>query len=303
MRQQTELDFRKLEIRQKTAQDSFHNVKAKVEDEEGFIGVKGKKAQQQEKQEKAEIRKEVSIDFSAEIVLPEDNQSLERRFEKSKIIYSKRVSQASSDSKEDKVGDSFVKSTNTSNSGKALFDNQDDYPWHEYYTSAMKDILKLRLKSVNVDSIPMVDTFVFDGTADSAEKIAKHISKEAYNKLLVTLNLYNKHWVGIVIDKSDYEIQLTYMDSEQVTMPEILKQKVIDTFAEVNPEYRASITEAELEKQKYSNCGLEVIENFVAYLTGNRLPQEEASAIHSILFEDMLLGHPEDMAALLGYAD
>jgi len=42
--------------------------------------------------------------------------------------------------------------------------------------------------------------------------------------------------------------------------------------------------------QKYNNFGPKVIENFVHYLTGYRLPQEDTVAIQSILFVNSLLG-------------
>ena len=45
-----------------------------------------------------------------------------------------------------------------------------------------------------------------------------------------------------------------------------------------------------MEQQKYNNCGPEVIENFMQYLTGERIDQDSAIAIHSILFEDTIIG-------------
>ncbi len=45
-----------------------------------------------------------------------------------------------------------------------------------------------------------------------------------------------------------------------------------------------------VEQQKYANCGPEVIENFILYLTGKRLSQEKAIELHSKLVENALLG-------------
>ena len=46
----------------------------------------------------------------------------------------------------------------------------------------------------------------------------------------------------------------------------------------------------QVEQQKYNNCGPEVIENFIWWLTdGYRLSQEDAVAIHSAIVEEDLL--------------
>jgi len=79
------------------------------------------------------------------------------------------------------------------------------------------------------------------------------------------------------------------MDSEQELMPKMLHKKLLEAFSIANPQYKINITQAELDPQKYNNCGLEVIENFMAYLTGDRLSQEDALPIHSALLEDQLL--------------
>ena len=44
-----------------------------------------------------------------------------------------------------------------------------------------------------------------------------------------------------------------------------------------------------VEQQKYANCGSEVIENFILYLTGKRVSQEKAIELHSKLVENALL--------------
>ena len=61
-----------------------------------------------------------------------------------------------------------------------------------------------------------------------------------------------------------------------------------------------NLREIELELQKYNNCGPEVIENFIFYLTdGNRLSQEEAIVLHSLLLENsLLMGDNGEFSAL-----
>ena len=47
--------------------------------------------------------------------------------------------------------------------------------------------------------------------------------------------------------------------------------------------------EMPVEEQKYANCGPEVVENFILYLTGERVSQEKAIELHSKLVENSLL--------------
>ena len=49
----------------------------------------------------------------------------------------------------------------------------------------------------------------------------------------------------------------------------------------------SSVLYLTLARRKYNL--LEVIENFIHYLTGHRLDQEDALPVHSLLFEDSLL--------------
>jgi hypothetical protein len=45
-----------------------------------------------------------------------------------------------------------------------------------------------------------------------------------------------------------------------------------------------------VEQQRYANCGPEIVENFILYLTGNRVSQEKAIELYSKLVENSLLG-------------
>ncbi|WP_339040593.1 hypothetical protein [Candidatus Lariskella endosymbiont of Hedychridium roseum] len=78
------------------------------------------------------------------------------------------------------------------------------------------------------------------------------------------------------------------MDSERNPLPESLFAKV-----RAELESRGYSTErviAEIEKQNYSNCGPEVIENLTAFASGKtRTSQEKAIPKHSTLFEEYLL--------------
>lgn len=175
--------------------------------------------------------------------------------------------------------------------GNGLLDYEQPNYWHTYTNAAMDNILKLRLEggAISKDIDIFSPRYVFDGSSSSATKLFKDISEKIDDTLLVNLNLYNKHWVGIAIDKSNHEINLHYMDPEQQEMPVILKEQLENALIEVYPHHQISLVEDKFKAQKYNNCGPEVIENFMSYLTGDRLSQEDALPVHSLLFEDIVM--------------
>jgi hypothetical protein len=176
--------------------------------------------------------------------------------------------------------------------GRGVFVHDSSSYWHMYTKVAMDNLLQLRLKVVNLED--SVETFspnyVFDGSNNIATKLARDISTKVNNgTLLVKLNLYNKHWVGIALDRNTDEINIQYMDPEQQEMPPLLKGKLAEALAIAHPECQVDITEAEVELQRYNNCGLEVIENFMQHVTGHRLSQEDALPVHALLFGDAIM--------------
>lgn len=80
---------------------------------------------------------------------------------------------------------------------------------------------------------------------------------------------------------NDNSIQVKYLDSENKPIPIQLKQ--------ILNKYNLNVEQLKVEHQKYSNCGPEVIENFILYLTGKRVSQEKAIELHSKLVENTLL--------------
>lgn len=125
----------------------------------------------------------------------------------------------------------------------------------------------------------------------AAKKLANEISNNLGEKSLIVLNLFGKHWVGLVIEKNAETIYIQYMDSEQEMIPLALKEQLINQIAINCPEHNIQFIETELESQKYNNCGPEVIENITSHLLGwgRTTSQEDALAIHSALLEDSLL--------------
>ncbi len=163
--------------------------------------------------------------------------------------------------------------------------------WYEYSNHGMDDILSLRLEKASCEKVNIMPSVLWNGS--NAEmlihKITSYLTKSSTNKSLIPLNLYSKHWVGIIIEQNTYNISITYMDSEQNNIPELLRENLLEAMILAFPQYQIDMIEAELEPQKYNNCGLEVIENFMEYLTGYRLSQDDALSIHSLLYQDSIM--------------
>ena len=82
--------------------------------------------------------------------------------------------------------------------------------------------------------------------------------------------------------KSD-DIIVNYLDSESESPLRELIEK------EPSTESRISFKQIPVEQQRYNNCGPELIENFVEYITGSRISQEEVIYVHSTLWEHSLI--------------
>ncbi|WP_342256968.1 tetratricopeptide repeat protein [Rickettsia endosymbiont of Aspidapion aeneum] len=183
--------------------------------------------------------------------------------------------------------------------------NYDEY-WYEYSKQAMDQLLELRLKSTGIENAKIIsadyvfnDSSKFDFIRDLLAKIPVEFtvsdningSNDNHNitKLLIPINLYNKHWVGLVLEHSSDKVTVYYMDSENKPMTKILRSSFEDELAKLYPDLHIKITEQQVQEQKYNNCGLEVIENLIAMCCGIRVTQDEALALHSLLFQDSVL--------------
>jgi tetratricopeptide (TPR) repeat protein len=178
--------------------------------------------------------------------------------------------------------------------GKGTFDHEQESYWYQYSRDGMDQLLKLRLKSTEVEGVKILNpNYVWDDSRASAEKLSHDIFTASINrqKTLVTLNLYGKHWVGIAVDQGESNIKVSYMDSEQQAIPILLKRDLVNILSAAYPNRRVDISETKLEHQKYNNCGLETIENLIAYVNGaeRTVTQEGAMILHSVLLENALL--------------
>ncbi len=169
---------------------------------------------------------------------------------------------------------------------------QDNY-WYKYSKRAIEEILELRLKSANAYDVNKVKIITLSeswyNSMGILEEIAQAVRFCKESKILIPLNIYNKHWVGMAIDIYSSTIKINYMDPEQNVVPAMLKDKLMGIIAKKCPKHYIEFRETKLEKQMFNNCGPEVIENFVNHLTGHRLSQDITVQVHSALLEDTLL--------------
>jgi tetratricopeptide (TPR) repeat protein len=164
----------------------------------------------------------------------------------------------------------------------------------EYYNSALDQILGLRLKEIghNGKAVVLQSQYFEEGFAKKlANDVVVMLSSGDAETVFAPVNLYNKHWLGLSFKWLGAKIEVTYMDSEQRAIVPRLKEGLERGLA-MNG-YQTQFSVARLEQQRYNNCGLEVIENFVYYLTGTRATQETAVYVHSLLVENNLLDPKE----------
>ena len=158
--------------------------------------------------------------------------------------------------------------------GKGTSDSSKESYWFEYSGVGVNSILKLRLAGIK--NVEILRELIWDETTKfSIKQFIRsiiEINKEG-SKIVLPINIYGKHWASLVIDGNI----AYYLDSENHSIPTQMKEALIDLKLEV--------FEVETEQQYYNNCGVEMIENIVFVLTGERVTQEKAIFLHSMLFE------------------
>lgn len=155
----------------------------------------------------------------------------------------------------------------------------------KYTLEALSYILSLRINDLQIrnKNIKVLSGIFINQVENNVSDLITKISESNEETFLVPLSLYDKHAVGIMFvaqeDGSGYKA--FYLDPENTDIPEGL--------AYVFREHGYEIEQLSTEGQRYSNCGPEVIENFMLYLTGERLSQEDAIVNNSRLVEQELL--------------
>jgi hypothetical protein len=175
-----------------------------------------------------------------------------------------------------------------------------------YHSSAMAPLMDLRiasLGSIDKSGVKRLPPQIIKDYSKQKDlyKIAKLFLEEHFQQkttlvpLLIPSTTENEvmHWVGIVVTRQDSEIVITYLDSENLPVVDVLKRVLISQFKHSLPEFQIVFNQLAMEQQKYNNCGPEVIENFIYYLTGVRATQEAAVYAHSLLLENSLLDPTE----------
>ena len=152
----------------------------------------------------------------------------------------------------------------------------------EYTINAIEEILKLRINNVGLEDVNIVRGYVLQENYNNLQKMISDLIHTTSKITLAPLNLYNKHAVGVICIKDQgNNLQLYYLDSSNEHIPETLKQMFIDNSLQ--------IIQLPTKQQSYANCGPELIENFILYLTGARASEDKAIELHSKLVENELL--------------
>jgi hypothetical protein len=161
--------------------------------------------------------------------------------------------------------------------------------FEEYYTSGLDNILDSRIEQLSTRSnyVAVVKNSLV-GINDVSNIVRMTQSKSTILPLLIDSKLGSYHWVGLIINKDNDRLNIIYLDSENHAIPSILVS-IINELNQVGFKKPISFTQMSLEQQRYNNCGPELIENFVYYLTGVRATQEAAIYLHSLLTENRLL--------------
>ena len=185
--------------------------------------------------------------------------------------------------------------------GRGATENSEDdnqtLPFHEkfseYYSKDMEKILALRIKQLDEDAqntVKLVSSKYQLGQDTDSDCIINeliNLNLKECQLALVPYNIDSKHWVGLVFAKVGQEFKMVYLDPENKPIS-ITLDKDLDKVCSNNG-YSILIEQKKVQQQKFNNCGPEVIEDFIDYLSGERISQEDTVPYHSKLLENELL--------------
>ena len=189
------------------------------------------------------------------------------------------------------------KGKNFSGNGTNEGNNSYNLPYsdwfNKYYSEGIEKILQLRINDLEPKLKEKIKILpakyqLSAGNTDidkMIEEVTRLDTKEG-DIVLVPYNVENKHWVDLIFKKSGEGFEIIYSDPENKPIEQIL---LVDLkreleFAGQKLEFKQQV----VEDQKYNNCGSEIIENFMYYLTSHRVSQEQAVLFHSQLIENDL---------------
>ena len=187
-------------------------------------------------------------------------------------------------------------------SGKAVIlrENLISAAIEEYTVSGMNQLLSLRLKGL-AQVLPATVFYSVNQSLD-LDKLTELTEQIQLVPLLIPVDrdASSYHWVGLVIKKGTNNVAIAYLDSENDLISIESREDLINSltiqFRELYPDAEIAFRIIDTEQQCYNNCGPELIENFIHYLTGERVTQETAIYLHSLLYENVLLD-PENSAS------
>ena len=162
----------------------------------------------------------------------------------------------------------------------------------KYTLDGFDNILNLRLNDLKLKDIKTLKGIFVDQEHNNITELLSSVVNTKAQTTLVPLSLFNKHAVGLIFEKTNDSIQVKYLDPENKPMPLQLEQ--------LFKSHNLSIAQLKVEQQKYENCGVEVIEDFIFYLTNERLSQEQAIPYHSYLLEQSLMYDNYEEMPLVG---
>lgn len=163
----------------------------------------------------------------------------------------------------------------------------------------MNEILQLRIASVEdettkqINVLPSYITDTEKGRQNFHGAVNRLVCETNENEitllpLLVTVENNINHWVGLISEHSSNGIVVSYLDSENSSWKG-LNEYILDSFKHIHPNNKVSFRKIAVEQQRYNNCGSELIENFIFYITGCRTEQESAIYLQSSLWEQSLI--------------
>ena len=166
--------------------------------------------------------------------------------------------------------------------------------FEEYYIDAMDKLLALRLQNGLKTSKKKISAIAAQIIKDSyrvADAVETLIVQFEESSAIMPFLVQSSeepgmhHWVGIVLANNGVEFSITYLDSENG----LIIDGLVNPLQELLPESFIAVRRIPLEQQRYNNCGPELVENFIYYLTSSRATQEAAIYVHSLLLENTLL--------------
>ncbi len=162
----------------------------------------------------------------------------------------------------------------------------------KYTIDGFDNILNLRLNDLKLKDIKTLKGIFVDQEHNNITELLSSVVNTKAPTTLVPLSLFNKHAAGLIFEKTNDLIQVKYLDPENKPIPLQLEQ--------LFKNHNLSVVQLKVEQQKYANCSVEVIEDFIFYLTNERLSQEQAIPYHSYLLEQSLLCDNYEEMPLVG---